>query len=392
MYKLSSNDTLLKINIAYGETFPKIFINKKKNDTLKQLKNKIDDVYYQSNWDKFKKLTNPYEFIHISKRKNNKNNSIAKYNPFSRSYFKLWEMLIEFNLINDLNHTNINVAHIAEGPGGFMEALVQYRKKYTNKLKDNIYGITLKSIKREIPGWIKANEFIKQNNIHISYGKDNTGNIYNIDNILEFTKEIGDNKCDLVTSDGGFDFSVDFNHQEQQAYRLIFCEIVIGISIQKVGGHQVIKVFDIYSKLTVKLLYLLSVIYKEVYIYKPITSRPANSEKYIIAKYFKGIDTNYLKQLYGIVRLWKSIEDNNYFITDLFEDNLSDSFIKSIEEYNIQNIEKQTRCIEKTLNLILNKPTARDYNNIIKSQLQHAIEWCNKYNVSINYESKYFLK
>ena len=74
MYKLSCNDTLLKINISYGETFSEIFINREENDTLKLLKNKIDDIYYQSNWDKFKKLTNPYELIHISKRKNNKNN------------------------------------------------------------------------------------------------------------------------------------------------------------------------------------------------------------------------------------------------------------------------------------------------------------------------------
>ena len=30
--------------------------------------------------------------------------------------------------------------------------------------------------------------------------------------------------------------------------------------------------------------------YEEIYLNKPLTSRPANSEKYIVAKNFKGID------------------------------------------------------------------------------------------------------
>ena len=36
-------------------------------------------------------------------------------------------------------------------------------------------------------------------------------------------------------------------------------------------------------------------LYKEVIIFKPYTSRPANSEKYIVCKYFNGIDNLYLQ-------------------------------------------------------------------------------------------------
>ena len=31
---------------------------------------------------------------------------------------------------------------------------------------------------------------------------------------------------DFVTADGGFDFSYNFNRQEQLSYRIIFCEII----------------------------------------------------------------------------------------------------------------------------------------------------------------------
>ena len=393
MYKLSQNDNLLNINIIYNEQIASTYINHIENDELRKYKDTIDDEKYQIHWDKFKKITNPYEFIHISKKKNNKYSSISKYIPLSRSYFKLWEILKEFKLLDHLQDTNIKTAHIAEGPGGFMECLVNYRKHYKdNNVLENVYGITLKSSTKDIPGWTKARDFIKKNKVIISYGKDNTGDIYNIDNILDFTKQIGNNKCDLITSDGGFDFSIDFNNQEQLAFRLIFCELITAISVQALGGCQVIKIFDIYTKLTVKLLYLITILYEEVYIYKPLTSRPANSEKYIIAKKFKGIDDNYLKTLYGVVRLWNSIKINNFHIEDLFLEDVPESFKQEIETYNKNFIKNQISSIKNTLELINNKPDIKQYNKIIKTLISNATKWCKKYDIEININSKYLVK
>jgi hypothetical protein len=144
-----------------------------------------------------------------------------------------------------------------------------------------------------------------------------------------------------------------------------------------------------YTKLTVKLIYLITVLYEEVYIYKPLTSRPANSEKYIIAKNFKGIDETYLKTLYGIVRLWSSVESNNLYITDLFSEDIPDSFKTVLENYNKQFIEKQLFSIRCTLNLIDNKPSVKKYNSIVKTQVSNAISWCNDYNIEINTQCRY---
>ena len=392
MYKLSNNANLLTINTLYSENIATTYISHTENSELRKYKDTIDDKKYQIHWDKFKKLTNPYEFIHISKKKNNTYSSISKYIPLSRSYFKLWEILKEFNLVDHLQDNNIKTAHIAEGPGGFMECLVNYRKRYKNNVSENVYGITLKSSTKDIPGWIKARDFIRKNKIVISYGKDNTGDIYNIENILNFTKQIGKVKCDLITSDGGFDFSTDFNNQEQLAYRLIFCELITAISVQAVGGSQVIKFFDIYTKLTVKLIYLITVLYEEVFIYKPSTSRPANSEKYIIAKNFKGIDKKYLKTLYGVVRLWSSIKTNNFFIEDLFLEDVPESFKEEIETYNTNFIKNQMFSIKNTLELINNKPDIKQYNKIIRTLISNATDWCKKYDIEININSKYLVK
>ena len=38
---------------------------------------------------------------------------------------------------------------------------------------------------------------------------------------------------DIITADGGFDFSADFNQQEQLAFRLIFTQVIYALVMQK---------------------------------------------------------------------------------------------------------------------------------------------------------------
>ena len=70
------------------------------------------------NWDNTKKYTNPYEFIHTMVPNNNL--SVSQYKPISRAFYKLIEIYNLFN-ITDYNHP-IETFHLAEGPGGFLEA------------------------------------------------------------------------------------------------------------------------------------------------------------------------------------------------------------------------------------------------------------------------------
>ena len=69
-------------------------------------------------------------------------------------------------------------------------------------------------------------------NIHIEYGKDNTGNLYNHIN-LQYCKDKYKNSMDIITGDGGFDFSIDFSQQEKMAFRLIFTQVAYAITMQK---------------------------------------------------------------------------------------------------------------------------------------------------------------
>ena len=86
----------------------------------------------------------------------------------------------------------------------------------------------------------------------------------------------------IITGDGGFDFSADFNKQESTAFRLIFTKLYMRTVLQKLGGHFVLKIFDIFEDCIIDILYLLNTFYEKVIVMKPYTSRYANSEKYYL--------------------------------------------------------------------------------------------------------------
>ena len=337
-------------------------------------KNKINSDKYKKYWDKTKKYSNIYELVYIP-NKTKRKHSISYYRPLSRSYFKLWEIIHDFDLIKST--TKINVLCLAEGPGGFMEAIINFR----NNPEDSITGITLKSFNKDIPGWIKSKTFIKKHKINITYGLDGTGNLYNIDNI-RYLKQFIKGGVDFITADGGFDFSIDFNNQEELSYRIILCEIVSALYLLKNGGDFVCKLFDVHSLVTIKFIYLLSRYFEEIFITKPYTSRPANSEKYLVCKGFKGIEENYLEMLFIYVKNWETNRKDLLSFVDV-----PDNFIRRLYIYNNIITLSQTKNIYYTLSLIDNN--INNKKEILNKQTTSAKEWCNNYNVRINNKSKF---
>jgi 23S rRNA U2552 (ribose-2'-O)-methylase RlmE/FtsJ len=368
------------------------YLNNKERVELLQIKNKID-LENIRDWDKAKKNSNDYELVHLPSRKL-KHESIAAYEPLSRSYFKMWEILHNYGFFTvEQQKSKINIVNIAEGPGGFIEALVNYRYKYFRQT-DEINAITLKSVTKEIPGWDKAQSFLRENpNVKINYGVDNTGNIYKLENIKHFSENLAE-KADFITADGGFDFSSDFNDQEKQSLRIIFCEIVLALSCQNLGGTFICKFFDLYSKTSLKLIFLLKCLYNEIIIDKPVTSRPANSEKYIICKDFLGIDANYLSKLYIVIKSWEILEEKENTIIDIFSGNedIPAEFVESVLSFGTKHFYLQKNNIDKTLGLIHNKPNLAELNGLIENQISCACKWCEKYNVDLNYQSIFLEK
>lgn len=345
------------------------------------VKDKIDYYYTKNKWDNIKKITNPYEYIYITNKKI-RNNSISNYEPLSRSYFKMIEICHEFipTIINKTE--SIKTLHLAEGPGGFIEGIVNMR----NNKNDEVYGMTLISNNKEIPGWKRAKFFLKNNKmVKILIGDDYKGDLYNVQNHIHCNDKLRTG-ADIITADGGFDFSVDYNLQEFLVSKLIYAQVICAIGTQKINGCFICKIFDIYSLLSCEIIYLCYLLYEQVIIFKPHTSRPANSEKYLICKKFKGISKTYLRELRNVLRIWNMCDDEN-IICSIFKE-IPNSFKKQINAIIIEIQKGQINCINNTIKLIENPMSHIDYDKNYKKQIKNAENWCHKYQITTKNKNK----
>jgi 23S rRNA U2552 (ribose-2'-O)-methylase RlmE/FtsJ len=451
---------------------------------------------YQESWDNMKKFTNPYEFIHTNIAGSKTN--ISKLRPLSRSFYKMIEMVVGMKLLDEYSHTikcepdynsGIRTFHLAEGPGGFIEAIsylrgleyagkktkqshttiqdssqdtpvsslspnVQILKRNTefhdeymkeiehNKLSkriferksftdtnndttkgvssgvgfcsghtkqssnisqyeiygnDRYYGMTLVNDDPICPGWKKTKTFLDTNpNVIIETGQDKTGNLLSLINFQHCASTYR-NKMDIITADGGFDFSVDFNNQENIASRLILAEVFYALALQKKGGSFILKIFDIFHKPTVDIMYILSYYYSNVSVMKPYTSRIANSEKYIICHGFKLDDSSalieqisaffpsFVEPAAGDVRDKDNIHDDmqstQQQIISLLERNHDLYYLNKIEEMNAILTFQQIENISSTLSIITSHKNTEKIEQYKKQNILKCIAWCEKYNI-----------
>jgi len=354
-----------------------IFINPSLKEYQGKIKGLIDD--HLVDWDNIKKYTNPYEFIHTTIP--GQKYSVSKVKPLSRAFFKLIEIYNTHNILT--TDLPIKTFHLAEGPGGFIEATTFLRENP----RDTYYGMTLIDNKNSnIPGWRKADFLMKKYpNIYIEYGMDNTGNLYNHLN-LQYCKDKYKNSMNIITADGGFDFSIDFNNQEQMALRLVFTQVAYAITMQKYNGSFILKMFDTFNKGSVEIIYLLSCFYDSVIITKPNTSRYANSEKYVVCKHFKFSNTEEIATKFiNILKILESIDFNKYIIKSIINIPMQFYYLNNIREINAILGQQQIDNILSTIRIITHKDRKSDKLQHLKiNNIQKCIKWCEKNKIAHN--------
>lgn len=352
------------------------------NLKLNSHKNKIDSIYSEnpSLWDEIKKFSNEYEFIYTNNLDKFKN--VSNIFPISRSYFKLWEILHDFKLIDFKEGDNFTSCHLAEGPGGFIECIYRYISNYITSDFTNIriYGSTLISKDTTIPKWKIKKSIQKKFSIDLNYSLEENGDLYDINQVEMFINKVGKYSCNLLTADGGFDFSQNYNNQETNFITLFVSEIFIILNLLKDGANSIIKIYDIYSKNSIKVLFIFSLFFDKFYIIKPLTSRPANSEKYILGyKFKKNSEYDFYIDILKKIIITKNLDylNNNNIIVQ-FE------FIDKILNYNKWYTERQISYIDKTIEYINQYKVKKnkDYlSNIYNTNKELCISWCKTYNL-----------
>ena len=361
-----------------------ISANEEMLKTVTKYKNKITPFYNNKTWDKFKKLSNEYELIFTTP---NTKSNVAIYNPVSRSFFKMWEMLHDFtnDIVTQPNTekgatTAMKCMFLAEGPGGFLEAVMKYR----NNASDQYYGVTLRPENKSIPEW-KLKRF-DSSCITTLYGEDNTGDLYNLRNTHFIAKQLGEHSMDIVTADGGFDFSSDFNNQEDLSIKLIRCETYCAFHLLKENGTYILKIYDMFHHNTLNLLAILKACFTKMYFIKPLTSRPANSEKYVLCTGFNVTEAmTYVPLLHTMITKRSSSPGKKFTY-----ETMDISLLHKIVMYNIYYTSRQVYYIQRTIDYInafesmTHQLRTTKHDEVIKRNHEKCKNWCIKYNVQYN--------
>lgn len=360
-------------NTMQGDITPLLLLNQSLLSIVTAYKDKITDYYKNKLWDKYKKVSNEYEHVFFSP---NAASNVSLYNPVSRSFFKLWEILIDYeDMLRVHDPSPMTCVFLAEGPGGFFEAFHKRRQELHPGIQDVHYGITLRSNNnRNIPDW-KTQKSLP---ITISYGKDGTGNLYHKENLSYFADHVvGRHSCDFITADGGFDFSSNFNNQEEQSLRLVASEVLACTLLQKTGGSFLLKLYDCFNDATINILHILSRCYTTLHFIKPLTSRPANSERYVLCMGFKGTIS----------------KTDEAFLVDVMECRPEQpdipfdfNVVYHIVLYNLYYTIRQVFYIQRTINYInfFRKQTEDVVmNSLLEKHHDKSKKWCLKYNIPI---------
>jgi len=283
------------------EDFEKVrkFLLEKESD-LNKNKALLDVLAKEDNYIKFNGI---YDLYHSIKLEFGKKYNID--NPTNAST-KIHEILLEFDLLSELPEDPVVFLN-AELPGAFIKQLLHdykgdlnwYGASYDNSFeKDKYLGDIYNMWKNNKERWLmNISKSALDGTETINFGNGDATDTTNIRKYEKFFSGM----VDLYTHDAGIGVGSDYDNQEKLNSRVhLGCALSGFVSLRK-GGNFVAKQYLWFNEMTYKLLYLYSTLFDEFYISKPLTSRPINSETYLIGKGFKGMSEEVREILFGLL-------------------------------------------------------------------------------------------
>ncbi|XP_062267285.1 cap-specific mRNA (nucleoside-2'-O-)-methyltransferase 1 isoform X1 [Platichthys flesus] len=207
-------------------------------------------------------------------------------------------------------------ADVCAGPGGFSEYILWRRRWHAKG-----FGMTLKG-----PCDFKLEDFFAApSELFEPYygegGVDGDGDITKPENVtafrnfvLESTERRG---LHFLMADGGFSVEGQENIQEILSKQLLLCQALTALSTLRTGGHFVCKTFDLFTPFSVGLVYLMYLCFDRICLFKPITSRPANSERYIVCRGLKPGSEPVREYMFRVNLKLNQLRNSERDVTDL---------------------------------------------------------------------------
>jgi 23S rRNA U2552 (ribose-2'-O)-methylase RlmE/FtsJ len=190
----------------------------------------------------------------------------------SRAYHKMQEILQSCCL-----RVPVRSIHLCESPGGFVQALS------THTLPEWTWvAVSLPSLDERVPK-------PRFDLLPTDRGVFVEGDVLDDSFVDAFVSEHVDGPgrpAELVTADGASD--MDHDRLEQEHFPLLLAQSRLALRCLGKGGTFVVKFFEGYCHETQMWIAWITHCFQQVSIIKPTTSRPTNSERYLVARGFVG--------------------------------------------------------------------------------------------------------
>ena len=235
----------------------------------------------------------------------------------SRDFYKFWEMCFLFDVVDG---KNLDIMVLKDY--GELQAIKLYRQKFLEKQSKND-----------------------------KYHKEHKNGI----------------SADLIIVN-------DISNKENAFVEILLQNLVNILNCQNKKGNLIIKLGDTYTTSTIKIIYLLTTLYKECYLYKPFFSRPSDNEKYIICKNFDNSDIK--KVVVNLETIIKSIKVN--YITDIFIDishEMLQELYNTIKVINVKLVNQQQIVINDIVKYIKDNNYYGDKYHEYRNQQIEATQW-----------------
>ncbi|XP_046739666.1 cap-specific mRNA (nucleoside-2'-O-)-methyltransferase 2 [Diprion similis] len=211
----------------------------------------------------------------------------------TQAWCKFYENLSSFPLVPNtaVKAEKLLSVHLCEAPGAFVTSLNHWLRLNAPNIQWDWIATTLNPYYEGNPlsCMINDDRFIISSLNQWCFGSDYTGNVMNLKNmtnLVEKCQEKGD--VLLVTADGSIDCTNDPGEQESIVGPLHYCEAVTGLQLLSEHGSLLLKMFTIFEHDSLCLVYLISCLFDQVFVNKPVTSKEGNSEIYLVCLDYRG--------------------------------------------------------------------------------------------------------
>ncbi len=281
---------------------------------------------------------------------------------FGRDFYKFWELLFIFNIIDKNTKT---ITNITNDSSDCLDAIAYYSEKILSydSSKFQINNVNVNQEKEFEFDKNKQNQFLNK--------------ITKKENYISPAKFIKTNKTSDIIIANSENIYSSINNKEDESYKLILGELLIILKSLNKNGNCVFKIYDTFTSITLKIIYILTTLFDESYIYKPLLSRLSESEKYIVCKKFKH-DPNdkTTKKLSDMIeKILKNI-DSNEFLNDIFVDIEVPNDLQNILKFiNTKLVNKQQILINEIVKYIKENNYFGDKFHESKSKQIEATKW-----------------